>query len=110
MQLAIVTFRMPQGFSREDAAGYFRETAPRYAGLPGLITKHYIHRVLDSHAEAGGAHLWTGSAAAAAGHGPEWAARVTAKYGSTPDIRLFDVPVSVDNRCETPAIAEHPSA
>lgn len=110
MQLAIVTFRMPAGFSREDAAGYFRETAPRYAGLPGLLTKHYIHRALTDHAEAGGAYLWASAAAAGAGHGPEWAARVTAKYGSAPEIRIFDVPLSVDNRGESPIIAEHPPA
>ncbi|WP_027283686.1 YdhR family protein [Rubritepida flocculans] len=110
MILALVTFRMPATLTREEAAAMFRDTAPKYVALPGLIRKHYVFRALPGHAEAGGCYLWESRAAAEAGHGAEWRARVTAKYGSEPDVRFFEVPVSVDNSGAAPPIAEHPAA
>jgi hypothetical protein len=110
MILVLVTFRLPAGTTREAAAAIFRETAPGYAALPGLIRKHYLHRDAGDHAELGGCYLWESRAAAEAGHGPEWRARVAAKYGAEPDRRFFEVPVSVDNAGAGPAIAEHPRA
>lgn len=110
MILAIVTFRMPAGTTREAAAAMFRETAPRYIGQAGLLRKHYLHRDAGAVVEVGGAYLWESRAAAEAGHGAEWRARVTAKYGSAPEIRLFDVPLSVDNTGAEGRIAEHPPA
>jgi hypothetical protein len=107
MILAIVTFRMPATLTRADATAMFRETARRYVKLPGLRRKHYIWRALPTHAEAGGAYLWESRAAAEAGHGEEWRLRVTAKYGSAPDVRFFEVPVSVDNLGAEGIIAEH---
>jgi hypothetical protein len=108
MILAVVTFRMPATLTREQAAAMFRETAPRYQGLPGLLRKQYIFRALDSHAEAGGVYCWDSRAAAEAGHGTEWRERVTAKYGGAPDVRFFEVPVSVDNTAPGAPILEHP--
>lgn len=110
MILALVTFRMPAGTTRAAAAAMFRATAPHYAALPGLVRKHYLHRDAGAHAELGGCYLWESRAAAEAGHGAEWRARVVAKYGVEPEIRLFEVPVSVDNAGTGPAIAEHPAA
>jgi hypothetical protein len=110
MILALVTFRMPATLTRDDAAAMFRETAPKYVALPGLLRKHYLYRALPTHAEAGGSYLWESRAAAEAGHGAEWRARVTAKYGGEPDVRFFEVPVSVDNSGDAPRIAEHPPA
>jgi hypothetical protein len=114
MILVLVTFRLPPATTREDAAAMFRETAPRYRGLPGLIRKHYVFRALPTHAEAGGVYLWASRAAAEAGHGPEWRGRVTARYGAEPEIRLFEVPVDVDNTTAgadgaAGLISEHPS-
>jgi hypothetical protein len=110
MILALVTFRMPAGTSCAEAAALFRETAPRYVALPGLVRKHYLYRAAGDHAELGGCYLWESRAAAEAGHGPEWQARVAAKYGVEPEVRFFEVPVSVDNAGGGPAIAEHPPA
>jgi hypothetical protein len=107
MILVLVTFRMDPALTREQAAAMFRETAPKYVALPGLLRKHYVYRALPSHAEAGGCYIWESRAAAQAGHGEEWRARVSAKYGSEPDLRLFEVPVSVDNSGNAPPIAEH---
>jgi len=108
MILAVVTFRLPAGTTREDAAAMFRQTAQLYAKLPGLVRKQYLHRALDTHVEAGGAYTWESRAQAEAGHGGEWLARVTAKYGAPPEVRFFDTRVSVDNTCESDVIAEHP--
>ncbi|HEV7457976.1 MAG TPA: hypothetical protein VGN96_14480 [Roseococcus sp.] len=110
MILAVVTFRLPAGTTREDAAAMFRQTAPLYAKLPGLVRKQYLYRALDTHVEAGGAYSWETRAAAEAGHGAEWLARVTAKYGAPPEVRFFDTPVSVDNTGASAVIAEHAPA
>lgn len=110
MILAGVTFKLPAATSREDAAAMFRQTAPLYAKLPGLVRKQYLHRALDTHVEAGGAYTWETRAQAEAWHGGEWLARVTAKYGAPPEVRFFDTPVSVDNTGADVVIAEHPPA
>lgn len=110
MILAIVTFRLPAGTTREQAAAMFRQTAPLYAKLPGLVRKQYLYRALETHVEAGGAYSWQTRAAAEAGHGAEWLARVTAKYGAPPELRFFDTPVSVDNTGAEAVIAEHAPA
>lgn len=110
MILAIVTFRLPAGTTREQTAAMFQQTAPLYAMLPGLVRKQYLYRPLETHVEAGGAYTWESRAAAEAGHGGEWLARVTAKYGAPPEVRFFDTPVSVDNTGAEAVIAEHAPA
>jgi len=110
MILAIVTFRLPASTTREQAAAMFGQTAPLYAKLPGLVRKQYLYRALETHVEGGGAYTWETRAAAEAGHGGEWLARVTAKYGSPPDVRFFETPVSVDNTGADAVIAEHAPA
>ena len=110
MILAVVVFKLAGNVTREDAAAMFRQTAPLYAKLPGLLRKQYLYRALDTHVEAGGAYSWETRAAAEAGHGTEWLARVTAKYGAPPEVRFFDTPVSVDNSGASAVIAEHAPA
>src|SRR5690606_16227072 len=41
MIASIVTFRLPEPMSVDQAAEVFRSTAPRYLGMPGLVRKHY---------------------------------------------------------------------
>lgn len=95
MIVAIVTFKLPQRWTVEDAASVFKSTAPKYLGKAGLVRKHYF--ITETGDRAGGIYLWQSKAHAEACYTPEWQAMVTGKYGAPPDILYAHVPVSVDN-------------
>ena len=95
MIVAIVTFRLAQPWTVEQAAAVFRSTAPKYLGKAGLRHKHYY--ISEGGDRAGGIYLWESKAAAEACYTPEWQAMVTDKYGVPPEIAYAAVPVSVDN-------------
>lgn len=95
MIVAIVTFRLPQAWTVEQAAAVFQSTAPKYLGRPGLVRKHYY--LAESGDRAGGIYFWESRAAAEACYTQEWKDTVAAKYGSPPDILFVEVPVTVDN-------------
>ena len=99
MIVSIVTFRLPQRWTLEQAAATFRSTAPKYLGRPGLVRKHYY--LSESGDRAGGIYFWESKAAAEACYTPEWAAGVAEKYGSPPDVLYVEVPVTVDNVANT---------
>jgi hypothetical protein len=95
MIVSIVTFKLPQRWTVEEAAAVFRSTAPKYLGKPGLVRKHYY--ITESGDRAGGIYFWKSRADADACYTPEWIAMVTDKYGAPPDIMFANVPVAVDN-------------
>lgn len=95
MIVAIVTFKLSEPWTVEEAAAVFQSTAPKYLRKPGLVRKHYY--VTETGDRAGGIYLWKTKADAEACYTPEWKAMVTEKYGSPPDILYASVPVSVDN-------------
>ena len=73
----------------------FRESAPKYRNLPGLIRKYYL-RAEDGRT-AGGVYLWESRAAAEAAYSTEWREHVAKLFGVAPEITWFDTPVIVDN-------------
>lgn len=95
MIASIVTFRLPEPLTVEQAAEAFRSTAPKYLGMPGLVRKHYY--VSESGDRAGGVYFWESRAAAEACYTQQWKDTVAAKYGSPPDVLFVEVPVTVDN-------------
>ena len=95
MIVSIVTFKLPQRWTVEQAAAVFSSTAPKYLGKQGLVSKHYY--ITDSGDRAGGIYFWRSRADADACYTSEWKAMVTDKYGGPPDILFANVPVSVDN-------------
>ena len=97
MITVIVLFQMEADTTREQAAAIFRQTAPRYRDLEGLVRKYYLFR---EGGQAGGVYLWTSRAAAERAYGDEWRRMVTERYGVPPTITWFETPVIVDN---TPA-------
>jgi hypothetical protein len=104
MITVIVTFQMPPGTTRDDAAAIFRSTAPRYRDMPGLVRKYYL---FGEDGRAGGVYLWRDRAAAELAYGPEWRRLVAEKYGVPPTLAWFDTPVIVDNAPELAGITEH---
>ncbi len=95
MIVSIVTFRLPQRWTVEQAAEVFQSTAPKYLGKPGLVRKHYY--LAESGDRAGGIYFWESRQAADACYTQEWKDAVAQKYGSPPDILFVEVPVTVDN-------------
>ncbi len=95
MIVAIVTFKLPAPLSLAQATEAFKSTAPSYLGMPGLIRKHYYRSENGDH--TGGIYYWKTRADAEACYTPEWAAMVTAKYGTPPNVVYGEIPVTVDN-------------
>jgi len=104
MITVIVLFQMPKETTREQAASIFRQTAPRYRDLPGLVRKYYVFR---DGGQAGGVYLWRSREEAERAYGPEWRALVTEKYGAEPTITWFETPVIVDNTAQAAGIMEY---
>ena len=93
--MAIVSFKLPQAQTLEQASATFQSTAPKYLGMPGLLRKNYF--LTEDGMRAGGVYLWESRAAAERVYTPEWKAFVKSKYGNEPEIVYVDTPVLVDN-------------
>jgi hypothetical protein len=94
MITAIVRFALPPETPREAVEKAFRDSAPRYRAIPGLIRKYYL---LGDGPEGGGAYLWESREAAEAFYDEAWRAMIADRYGSAPEITYFETPVVVDN-------------
>ncbi len=95
MLMAIVTFKLDQPWSAQEAASVFKSTAPKYLDRKGLLRKHYY--ISEAGDRAGGIYLWESRADAEACYTEEWLQTVTEKYGTPPEIFYAQVPVTVDN-------------
>jgi hypothetical protein len=94
MITAIVTFRLPEGTTAEDAAEIFMLSAPRYRGVPGLVRKYHV---FGDDGSGGGVYLWESREAAQALYDDTWRAMIKERYGAEPEVRYFETPVIVDN-------------
>jgi hypothetical protein len=102
MITAVVNFKLPKQIDAQQAEKLFRESAPKYRGLKGLVRKYYLFDAA-SHT-GGGVYLWRSRAEAEAFYTPQWRAMIAERYGAAPDIRFFDTSVIVDN--DMPGIVE----
>jgi hypothetical protein len=93
--IAIVSFRLPQRQTLDQATATFQTTAPKYLNMPGLLRKNYF--LTEDGDRAGGIYLWESRQAAERVYTPEWKAFVKAKYGNDPEIVFVDTPLLVDN-------------
>jgi len=100
MITVIVNFPTAEGATLESITKIFRETAPLYEGLPGLIRKQYLFDPQTG--IGGGAYLWEDRRQAEAFYDDAWKARLTKKYGAPPQITFFESPVIVDNSGSEP--------
>ena len=91
----IVTFKLPDGMTREEAAANFEKTAPGWRANPDLIRKNYL--VDAKNGVGGGVYLWRERAHAEKWHGEEFRKKVKEIYGSEPKSQFFDTPIVVDN-------------
>ncbi|MBE0627630.1 MAG: YdhR family protein [Burkholderiales bacterium] len=93
--IAMVSFKLPQKQTLDQATATFQGTASKYLGMPGLLRKNYF--LSEDGMRAGGLYLWESRQAAERVYTSEWKAYVKGKYGSEPEIVYVDTPVLVDN-------------
>jgi hypothetical protein len=95
MITAIVRFKLPATLDSAGAAELFRNSAPKYRGLSGLIRKYYL---FDAESRTGGGcYLWESREAAERVYTAEWRQMIAGRYGAPPEISFFETPVVVDN-------------
>ena len=94
MITAIVRFKLPANVDAAAAADLFRDSAPKYEGLVGLVRKYYLYDA-ESHI-GGGCYLWESRQAAECFYDGDWRTMITERYGS-PELDFFETPVIVDN-------------
>lgn len=94
MITAIVNFRLPDGTTAAEAAKIFKDSAPKYRGVPGLVRKYHV---FGEDGTGGGVYLWESREAANALYTEAWRDMIRQRYGATPSIRYFETPVIVDN-------------
>ena len=95
MITAIVRFKLPAAWDAAEVAEVFRNSAPKYRGLEGLVRKYYLFDA-DSRT-GGGCYLWESREAAERVYNAEWRQMITERYGAPPEISFFETPVIVDN-------------
>ena len=92
----IVSFKLPDGTTREEVFSAFERTVPTWAENPDLIRKTYLFDAETG--VAGGVYLWKEKAHAEKWHGAEYRQKVKDLYGAEPASQFFETPIVVDNR------------
>ena len=95
MILAIVTFHVPEPVGHDAAREGSEASAPSYQGVPELVRKVYTRSPDGS--RLGGVYQWTSRAAAEAFYDDAWRARVTQRFGASPEIEYLEALTVVDN-------------
>ncbi len=90
----IVTFPLSAEIDLARVSEMYKETAPKYREVPGLIRKHYVFNA-EEH-RGGAAYLFEDPASVDAFLTEEFVAYVTDRYGP-PSVQRFVTPVVVDN-------------
>lgn len=90
----LVTFRHPDGTTREQALQGALAVAPLWQANPRLIRKHFL---LGEDGAGAGFYIWPTREDAQAAHNPDWIARKEAETGATVSIQYFDLMLIVDN-------------
>jgi hypothetical protein len=93
--IAMTTFALPKAITRDEARSIFLSTAPKYRGVAGLFSKHYV--LSADGATAGGIYFWNSRPEAEAVYSDSWRSFVREKYGTEPTVTYFESPVVVDN-------------
>lgn len=99
MITAIVQFELPQPITVKEARAVFSGTAPKYLEVRGLIRKFYL--LADDGRTAGGVYLWKSRHDAESFYTAEWKQFIQKKYGTTPQVTIFESPVVIDNTTST---------
>jgi hypothetical protein len=91
---ALVTFDVPGGASLAEMTASFEQSAPKFSGMPGVIAKYYL---FDGAMTGGAFYVLSSREHAARMFNGEWRKMLTERYGSPPNLSVFEVPVTVTN-------------
>jgi hypothetical protein len=94
MIVAVVNFALPAPLTGDEARAMFEASAPGYQNIDGLRRKHYL--LAEDGRSAGGVYLWDSREQAEALYDDAWRQRLTARYGSEPQVTFYDSQVTVD--------------
>lgn len=94
MITALVQFDLPLGTTVAEASELFRQSAPEFQAMPGLIRKYCM---FGEHGQVIAACLWENREAAEQSFDAEWRRRFGQRYGMEPTVTYFATPVVVDN-------------
>ena len=98
MITTIVQYRLPSSIDLKACAEHFREIAPGFRTVPGLIRKQFIYA---EDGWAGGVYLWKTQADAEAFYSGPWLDGIRERYGMDPQIKYFQTACVTDNSAAT---------
>jgi hypothetical protein len=106
MNLELVEFNSPKGWSRDKVAEEAKHVVPKWQANKELLRKHFL---LELNGKTGaGVYIWPSVEAAQKAHDEDWRQSVIKRCGSAPTIRYFDLMLLVDN--ESGKVTEFPAA
>ena len=94
MITALVQFDLPFGTTVAEASELFKQSAPEYRAMPGLVRKYCM---FGEHGHVIAVCLWEDRDAAERSFDQEWRTRFAQRYGIEPTITFYATPVIVDN-------------
>ncbi len=97
MITAIVQYRLPPHIDLASCAAHFRNIAPSFRTVPGLIRKQFIYA---EDRWAGGVYLWETRAAAEAFYTGPWLDGIRERSGMDPQLKFFETACVTDNAME----------
>src|SRR5690348_3223286 len=97
MITAIVQYRLPPHIGLDACAAHYRDIAPGFRVVPGLIRKQFIYA---EDGWAGGVYLWESRAEAEAFYSGPWLDGIRERYGMDPQIKYFQTACIADNAAE----------
>ena len=95
MITVLVTYKLPACMDRAAAVKLSEDAAPRFQGLDGLDTKHFLYQ--EANGLGGGFYAWDSRAQAEAFHSDSWLDSMEERMGSRPKLTFFETAVVVDN-------------
>ena len=91
----IVTFKLPEGTTREALIANYEKTSEGWSRNPDLIRKYYLYE--PEQGIAGGVYLWKEKGNAEKWHGEAFRQKVKELFGAVPSSQIFETPIIVDN-------------
>jgi hypothetical protein len=91
---ALVQFDLSFDTTVAEAAELFKQSAPEFRAMPGLIRKYCM---IGDHGNVVAACLWEDREAAEQSLNADWRRLFCQRYGMEPTITYFATPVVVDN-------------
>ena len=95
MYISVVEIDLPENTDIAGLKRIFSEAGRRYVDIKGLLRKYYT---LRDGTVTGGVFVWDTLENAEAAHAdPDWHKLIKDRYGATPRVTYYEVPVIVDN-------------